>query len=491
FDAFGRTFDLRLEPNHRLLSYAARGALTGAAQVYRGNVAGMADSWSRIVIAGGVPRGLIKAGSELYAIEARSGSGGAVIYRLQDLYVPPGSVSCGTTSGNAADLYGNLVGELGKTAAGGSAKAGAVSQISLAAIGDYELFGTEGPGSEVAILTRLNNVDGIFSEQLGVQIYVADIRIFSSPSDPFSDTADPRALLDELASYRASSASQRSQALTHLYTGRKLAGSTVGIAYNDTLCQPTWGAGLTRLGGNVTFDSLVEAHEIGHNFGAPHDGEAGSPCAAVAGQFLMSPTINGSDQFSQCSIQQMRPSIDAAQCVVPVPRMDAGIALSGDPPSAVLGEIATIELDVTNVGTAGATGVGVIITLPGNASYSSSSAPQGTCTQGAGTVSCDIGSIPAGSDRVVTLELTAADVGSAGFTATVEADADDDPANNEVTAEFRVQAAADPGSGASSAPVAAASSGGGGGASGLLWLAVLVTMALRRLRKSRGPRPLP
>lgn len=480
FDAFGKTFDLALEPNHRLLSDAARGSLTGAARVYRGSVAGSADSWSRIVIADGVPRGLIRDGAGLYAIEAQAGA--AVIYRLEDLYVPPGSVSCGASAGNAAGLYGDVVGELGKTLG----KSGsATSQISVGAIGDYELFKAEGPGSEVAILTRLNNVDGIFSEQLGVQIYVDDVRIFSNATDPFSDTLEPRALLDELATYRARDASQRSLALTHLYTGRNLQGSTVGIAFNGTLCEATWGAGLTQLGGNVTFDSLVAAHEIGHNFGAPHDGEAGSACATETGQFLMAASINGSDRFSACSVYQMQPKIQGAYCVAAVPTVDAAIALSGTLPATAMGGTASARFNVMNTGTATAQGVSVDVTLPANAAFASASTSQGSCTDGAGTVSCAIGSIPGGSNRTVTIEMTAAAVGSADLIAIVDAAADADPANNEVIAQWRVEGGAQ----APSAPAHAASGGGGGGV-GLLWLGVLGAALLRRLRMAvpRGMR---
>src|SRR5690606_19258344 len=253
---------------------------------------GKPGSWSRIVLADGLPRGLVRDGAALYALEV-SDTGAPVIYRLEDLYVPPGSVSCATEGSDGAALFGEVVGEAGK-----ATKAGAVSQISIAALGDYELFSRERHTSEVAILTRLNNVDGIFSEQVGVQIVVADEVVYADPPHPFSDTASARTFQDELAAYRRYDARQQGFALSHLFTGRKFDGNTVGIAYNGTLCDARWGAGLTRLGGNVTFDSLVAAHEIGHNFGAPHDGEQGTACATQTGDYLMSPWINGSNEFS-------------------------------------------------------------------------------------------------------------------------------------------------------------------------------------------------
>ncbi len=490
FDAFGRTFDLQLEPNHPLLSAAARGALAGNLAAYRGEIAGNDASWSRIVIADGLPRGLVWDGSEMYALEVRSdgktGAPTSVMYRLKDVYVAPGSVSCGAMHATAPDagaMYDDLVGELGNSMAKTS---GATREIRIGAVGDYEFFQSSGDNSSAAILTRLNNVDGIFSEQLGVRIVVEEITVFTSPSDPFSDTADPGDLLNELTSYRSRTLRQRAQGLTHLYTGRQLAGNTVGIAYTNTLCETSWGVGLTQSSSNVTFDSLVAAHEIGHNFGAPHDGAPGSACAAENGGFLMSSTINGNDRFSGCSLRQMRPSVQAASCIVPLPTIDPGISLSGSLSSVAIGQSARASFSVTNAGSGHASGVTVEIALPVILSLDSVSVSQGSCTSGAGTVSCSIGNLPAGSNRTVTLTATALDTGTGEFTATVSADTDDDLANNRIAVPFTVHEAADP---TAEAVSPAADSAGGGGAAGLLWLMLMGFVGLARRACPGIPRP--
>ncbi|HEX2140398.1 MAG TPA: M12 family metallo-peptidase [Woeseiaceae bacterium] len=486
FDAFGRTFDLRLEPNHRLLSDAARGSLPGALAAYRGGIDGNDGSWSRIVIADGLPRGLIWDGAEMYAVEVREegAAPAAIIYRLADVYVPPGSMNCASAhaTGNGAAVYDDLVGELGETMAKSS---GARTQINIGAVGDYEFFQASGGGSTTAILTRLNNVDGIFSEQLGVRIVVQEVAVFTSQSDPFSDTADPNDLLDELAVYRNRTPRQREQGLTHLYTGRKLAGNTVGIAYTNTLCQASWGAGLTQSGSNVTFDSLVAAHEIGHNFGAPHDGESGSACATQGGSFIMATSINGSDQFSGCSIQQMQPNVQAASCLLPVPTIDPKITLSGSMDPVALGQSATATFTVANAGSGDASGVAVEISLPANVSLESAGASQGTCTSGAGTVSCTIGGLPGGSNRTVTITAAAVDTGNGEFAAAVFADVDDDPANNEAIAPFTVASETK----AEAAPPAESAVSGGGGGSALPWLALMAFAGLSRRLRCGSPQP--
>lgn len=446
FDALGRTFELRLEPNTRFFSNAARGALTDAIAIYRGNIAGDADSWARIVVAGGMPRGLIWDGEQMYAVEAPGDSAVQtslpVIYRLADAYVAPGTMTCGTSasSGNAGQMFDKLVGELGEV----MAKApGATSQINLGAIGDFEFFGDKSASSETAILTRLNNVDGIYSEQLGVQISVEELQVFTAANDPFTDSTNPGDLLDELAEYRSNTPQQRNQGLTHLYTGRDLGSTTVGIAFTDALCRQFFGAGLTQSGNDATFDSLVTAHEIGHNFGAPHDGEPGSACEAEPETFLMAPRVNRNDQFSQCSIDQMQPNIDAAVCIFPLPSVDMTIEFNGTLPTALLGNSVTMTFDVTNNGTEQATTVAADVSLPNNVSFVSVDASQGSCTSGAGTVNCQIGTVPGVSTRTVTLTTRAATTGTGNFVATVSADADDNPNNNDETVPLTVDPAVD------------------------------------------------
>lgn len=443
FDALGRAFELQLEPNDRLLAGNARRALTGDAQAFRGRLAGSPGSWVRIVLADGMPRGIIVDGGHVYAIEAPGDSAvtaaSAVIYRLADVVIEPGTLRCGASmSGSAARMFGNVVGELETAMAQAP---GATRQIDIGAIGDFEFFDGNGGTSEAAILTRLNIVDGIYSEQLGVQIHVEELEVFADPSDPFSDTTVPGDLLDELVSYRRNTQAQSSQGLTHLYTGRDLDTNTVGIAFTNVLCHPSHGAGLTQAGGNPTFDSLVAAHEIGHNFGAPHDGESGSACESETGEFIMAPTLNGSDEFSQCSILQMQPNIDSASCIVPLPSSDMSLVLDGSLDPVLLGNSATVRFTATNVGTETAENVAVSVALPTLVSLDSATVSQGSCSSGAGQVDCSIGTVPGGSDATVTVNVTAVDTGTDAFTAAVTSDTDDFAGNDTSTAELTVDPA--------------------------------------------------
>jgi uncharacterized repeat protein (TIGR01451 family) len=446
FDALGRRFDLELEPNRRLVSVARQNSLLDGVDIYRGELAGRPGSWARIVVSDGMPSGLFWDGNEMYAIEAPGDSivqsNVSVIYRLADAQIAPGSMSCGSasmaTTGSAA--MDGLLDELGTI----SQAPGALSELDMGAIGDFEFTNSKGgdAAAVAAITTRLNNVDGIFSQNVGVQINVTTIETFSTSNDPFTDAAESGDLLDEVSTYRSTTPAQNSNGLTHLYTGRDLNGSTVGVAWTGALCSNFFGAGLSEGNGGPTFDSLIAAHEIGHNFGAPHDGQSGSACESETGAFLMAPSLNGSDQFSSCSIVEMSDDIADASCISALPSTDMEVALSGSA-TVLFGASAVISYDVTNNGTLDATNVTADVTLPANLTLDSVSASVGTCTSGAGTVSCTLGDVPGMSSRTVDITTTPTALGPGMISAAVAADTDDRLGNNQQTLQLIVDPAVD------------------------------------------------
>jgi hypothetical protein len=452
FDALGRSFELQLEANANLMAAMGDGQGFGDAIPYRGKLAGVEASWAAVVIKNGMPAGLIFDGEELYALEvpgdALVETSVPIAYRLADAVIEPGALSCatGSTATSGSAMFKALVSGLD---AGIAQAPEAVSEITIGAIGDNQFTAGRGATAAADIVARLNIVDVIFSEQLGVQIRVPVIDTFDGVDDPFSETGDPGILLDEVSDYRFATQSQRSQGLTHLYTGRDLDGTTVGIAFQgqvgrgggEVLCNSRYGVGLSEGSTRLNFDALVAAHEIGHNFGAPHDGEPGSACEAQEGEWLMSPRVNGSDQFSPCGIQEMRDDIAAAACITALPTSDISLAFRGTATTALLGGTDNVVIDVVNNGTELSANVTVDIGLPNNVTLGSASTPAGACTSGAGSVECQLGDVVGSSATEIDLAFTAAAVGSGTFTATVTADTDDEAGNNQDALQLTVDPA--------------------------------------------------
>ena len=445
FDAMGRRFDLELEHNSRFMRAARQNPALEGVEIYRGEVAGREDSWVRIVMANGVPSGMFFDGEEYFAIEAPGDSvvetDVPVVFRLADATIAPGTMSCGNADSmmSAATAAEALIGEL-QTAAEAQ---GAVQELELGAVGDFEFTTSRGGQAEAAaaITTRLNNVDGIFSSQVGVQISLQAIETFDTNSDPFT-TSDAGDLLAELSDYRSTNPAQNSNGLTHLYTGRDLDGSTVGIAWTGALCSNYFGTGLSEGNGSATFDTLIAAHEIGHNFGAPHDGEAGSACESQAGDWLMSPRINGVDQFSACTLTEMSDDIARASCITGLATVDMRVGLQSSR-TLLFGVDADLSYDVYNNGTLDATNVGVDFTIPANVTLGAVTPESGSCTTGTGTVSCALGDIPGSGSRAVAITVTPNAVGAGTISATVSADNDARLDNNQESLQLMVDPAVD------------------------------------------------
>src|SRR5688572_20197671 len=282
----------------------------------RGRLAGLAGSWVRIARVGNGLEGAIWDGNDLYvvtsagAIEAAlttplvAASSDTVLFRLSDAIngLPKGycAVAPEAARSTSADVpalgqYKAMVAEI-RTAA----TTAAVEQLRVALIADSAFENLEGSASSEVMLARLNTVDGIFSEQVGVLLVPSEVRLVPQGSDPFTQTAASD-LLRQLSDYRRTNPAIRAAGLAHLLTGKDLDGNTVGIAYIDTLCDQQRGASLSSNAQFSFYTALVMAHEFGHNFGAEHDGEPGSSCATTPANFLMAPSINGSSTFSQCS----------------------------------------------------------------------------------------------------------------------------------------------------------------------------------------------
>jgi hypothetical protein len=454
FDAYGRRFDLELESNDRLLrrlSATRRGELPPH-DLYRGRVTGLAGSWVRLTR---LPDGLYGAiwdGSEFYSIAPAHAlaefMGGAtprtsdqpLVYRAADVDVLTGPGFCaaierdGSAVGpiTGSDHYKALLQELRQA----SAAVIATRELDVAMIGDFEFFSQEAdPLGE--LLSRLNVVDGIFTEQVGVVIAASELKVFDSSADPFT-TSNPQTLLDEVGSYRVATPAIAATGLAHLVTGRDLTGSTVGIAYIAGVCEAQFGVSLSERFTDPFFSALIAAHEFGHNFGAPHDAESGSPCQNTGSGFLMEPTLNGSSTFSQCSLDRMAPVMAASSCIKTRQYVDLAVEMQQTAYTVHMRVPEIVQFEVVNRGTKTAAGGTVSVDFLHLASPASVTVEGGSCTVEFEDITCQLGSIPPGARRRVRFELTATSLGntSADVSVATEGDADSDNNHGALTVAF-------------------------------------------------------
>ncbi|HSD73925.1 MAG TPA: M12 family metallo-peptidase, partial [Steroidobacteraceae bacterium] len=458
FQAYGRQFDLELQSNARLLSKLEpeRQAALSRYELLRGRLSGLPGSWVRLTRIGSELHGAIWDGNDLYFIEparitarfavsplAASGSA-SVVYRLSDTQSDLGPQFCDVRStgkeSTALTAYKALIAELGANAALATVPG---SQIEVAVLGDFEFFTKyqlENP--QGVLLSTMNIVDGIYSSQVGVTILVPVVTVFSNAGDPFSNTTVPSDLLQELGTYRASTPDVRSRGLAHLITGRNLFGNTAGIAYLDSLCETSMGVGLTDDSFGNANTPLIAAHEIGHNFGAPHDAEPGSACAGVPGNFIMAPDVNGSSTFSQCSLDQMRPRIAAAACVTRSSIGDAAVTIDPTTIRGLTGDNVPFAVNVNSVGTAPVRDVVVTIRSPVGP-FVSASVAGGTCSILGADATCQLSTIDDGTSRRIDVVARYPEVITAEIQAALTSSNDRDATNNLARAQVIIDAAAD------------------------------------------------
>jgi hypothetical protein len=429
-------------------SLPAEAAFAGV-YAYRGSLANNPDSWVRIVMFDGMPRGLIWDGETMFAIETPGDSAveisSPVIYRLADLIIAPGTMSCDaqSVSSNAAQAYANMKAELKTMVSEG---AGAVTEITMGVLAD-SLF-TNAKGGDVAaaaaVTARFNNIDGYFSEQVGVQLNVQRIDTFDNATDPFDGTLDHRDLLDQLSEYRMRTPAQNSLGLTHLYTGRNFPTTTVGIAWRGALCDSYFSTGLSEGRVGLITDSLIAAHEIGHNFGAEHDGQPGTSCETEPETFIMGASVTGNEQFSACSIAVMQAEAAGASCVVALPAFDVGIRQEDPVATILLGANTDLSYEVSVNGTLPVTDVVADFTLPGALTLDSITTSSGICNSGAGTISCELGDLPGLSNHTIVIRTTPTAVGAGMLNASVTmADPDERAVNNQDSLQLTVDPAVD------------------------------------------------
>ncbi|MFK7732250.1 MAG: M12 family metallo-peptidase [Pseudomonadales bacterium] len=373
----------------------------------------------------------------------------------------------------------------------------------------------------------VNMVEGYYEEAFDIVFDVITMEFLTS--EVFTTSTDADVLLggtdamhpiEDPLSIRALSSSnqlsfeQSRAALLHLVTGRDFDGGTAGIAFTDVLCNGNgFASGTSQLLGSgsnsAAITALIAAHEIGHNFGANHDGVDNS----CANGFLMEPSLSQSTEgFSSCSFDEVESSIDAidslAQCFnFPV---DTSIAAAaGNPVSADMDSQFTSSFSLsTEVASQSIPQLLVQGSISaGEGNFVSATLNGAACMVSGATYSCSLSNPGATADLQVTAVGSAASVSFAhtvSFAGSTDL-SETDQSNNTVTQAVSFAAAVvptpepeptpdpnptpEPTEPAPSEPTpsqnqqqqAASSDGGGGGGSiGFTHVLMLLLLAMRR-----------
>jgi len=163
---------------------------------------------------------------------------------------------------------------------------------------DAEFYAEFGEETPLQMRSLLNASEAIYLSQLGIRFDLTDESYYTDINNQPLTSNNPAGLILAFRNLSLQNRDPASYDIGHLFTGKTLEGSTIGVAFPDTVClNPQNSFSLSKRFSNAV-DWITLAHEIGHNFGASHDSQQSSS--------IMSPMVQpGHSSFSPFSINEI------------------------------------------------------------------------------------------------------------------------------------------------------------------------------------------
>lgn len=135
----------------------------------------------------------------------------------------------------------------------------------------YQANGSSVAATQLDIETVLNGVEAIYANDVDIEYAITTILVRTAEPDPFTSLS-PNTLLNQFSNHWNSSQQAVARDVAHLFTGKELDGSVIGIAQLSVICSKSSAYGLSqsRFTANMTSRVGLTAHELGHNWSASH-----------------------------------------------------------------------------------------------------------------------------------------------------------------------------------------------------------------------------
>jgi len=199
-------------------------------------------------------------------------SGEHAVYRELN-WVNWRGVSCATDVGLHQALPFDGRAEPWENAPGRPAAAFSIAEIALDA--DYDFYVLNGLDLAATIQDMenvLNGVAVIYEAQLNISYQITSAIVRTTEPDPYTSTNHSTLLGEFVAHWNAPPQSSIRRDVAHMFTGKNLDGSVIGVAYIGAVCNQGWAYGLSqsRFTSSITSRIALTAHELGHNWNAAH-----------------------------------------------------------------------------------------------------------------------------------------------------------------------------------------------------------------------------
>lgn len=346
-DIEGFTYHAQLNPNTKLTEKIQGISANSASNHYAGRLNEVENSWVRLSNIDGKWQGLVSVNGTMHIIDEAgdSNSNSSTLNALNKglnsgVLATPASAfnqelgSCGATPHPNNSIL-NTISGLSETSTDiaasldGSPISAAVAFPELCAqtidgvcmlaevefafdLAFQSLFGSNASSNALAII---NNAEGYYRNDLEIGFDTITVEMLNSNTDVFSTTTDVYALLDDISLKKSQGLGfvKNNKALLHFITGRDFDGGVVGLAWIGTVCGSSYyTTGISQVvSGSTALTALVATHELGHNFGASHDGDPDFNNTCTPNTNIMGATLNATvNSFSSCSIGEIKEQID-------------------------------------------------------------------------------------------------------------------------------------------------------------------------------------
>ncbi|MBL9148553.1 MAG: hypothetical protein JNM94_07655 [Phycisphaerae bacterium] len=225
-------------------------------------------------------------------------------YRAADAGPVPGT--CGSD-----DLEQPWLGNRARPADGGIA--GATTYLTdIAFDADYEFFQKNASSIDFTVAdieSIMTQVEFVYTRDVDIAYEISAIVVRTSASDPYTATAASDLLCEFRTQWNGNAEVDIKRDVAHLFTGKNLDGTTVGLAWIEAVCQDIASVCAGSVGdtgyslveskfGGATVSQRValSCHELGHNWGATH-------CDGLGDCHIMCATIGGCDGITGLNLK--------------------------------------------------------------------------------------------------------------------------------------------------------------------------------------------
>jgi hypothetical protein len=206
----------------------------------------------------------------------------------------------------------------------------------------YAQNGSSVAATQLDIENVLNGVDAIFDADLDIRFLVGTILVRTSEPDPYSST-NASSMLNELKVEWLTHQTAIERDVAHLFTGKNISGSTIGIAFLNGVCGSGTGYGVSqsKFTSSMTSRVALTSHELGHNWGANHcDGQPQCKimCSGIGG------CSGGLTSFGPSEVAEIQSKKLTVTCTTGPPPTTPPVLLAALPPAVLAASPGLIQV---------------------------------------------------------------------------------------------------------------------------------------------------